>query len=86
MAISTPSITIRPPALSRIRNKAKAKDDLPAPVRPTIPICRKEHNSKIQQINKLIIKPDFFYTVVCKSLLVEHSVKKCSTATRQLHK
>ena len=39
-AISTPSITIFPPALSRIRNKAKAKEDLPAPVRPTMPICR----------------------------------------------
>ena len=38
-AISKPSIRIRPPALSRIRNKAKVRVDLPAPVRPTIPTC-----------------------------------------------
>jgi len=37
LAISTPSTMIRPPALSRIRNKAKVSVDLPAPVRPTIP-------------------------------------------------
>lgn len=39
VAISTPSITIRPPALSRMRNNAEVSVDLPAPVRPTIPIC-----------------------------------------------
>ena len=37
LAISTPSTMIRPPALSRIRNKAKVSVDFPAPVRPTIP-------------------------------------------------
>ena len=39
VAMSTPSIVILPPARSRIRNKARAKDDLPAPVRPTMPTC-----------------------------------------------
>ena len=63
MAISTPSMTIRPPALSRIRNKAKAKDDLPAPVRPTMPICREENNKKIQQIKEIMIKMDFCYSM-----------------------
>ena len=66
MAISTPSIRIRPPALSRIRNKAKAKDDFPAPVRPTIPICPRENSySKLQQMNEHKMKTDFCYTVVC---------------------
>lgn len=39
LEISIPSIRIRPPALSRIRNNAKVRVDLPAPVRPTIPTC-----------------------------------------------
>ena len=38
LEMSMPSITIFPPALSRIRNKAKVSVDLPAPVRPTMPI------------------------------------------------
>ena len=38
LEISTPSITMEPPADSMIRNKARVKEDLPAPVRPTIPI------------------------------------------------
>ena len=46
VAISIPSIKILPPALSRMRNKAKVRDDLPAPVRPTIPIC---WNDKIER-------------------------------------
>ena len=46
VAISIPSIKILPPALSRMRNKAKVRDDLPAPVRPTIPIC---WNGKIER-------------------------------------
>jgi hypothetical protein len=33
----TPSIRMVPPAGSSMRNIAKASDDLPAPVRPTIP-------------------------------------------------
>ena len=57
MAISTPSIRIRPPALSRIRNKAKAKEDLPAPVRPTMPTCREENNSfkRAYDLNKFLL-------------------------------
>lgn len=39
VAMSTPSMVIFPPALSRIRNKANVNDDFPAPVRPTMPIC-----------------------------------------------
>ena len=42
VAISIPSIKILPPALSRMRNKAKVRDDFPAPVRPTTPICKKK--------------------------------------------
>jgi len=37
-AIFIPSIDILPQAASMIRNKASVMDDLPAPVRPTIPI------------------------------------------------
>ena len=36
-AISTPSMRIEPSAASIIRNRAKVKDDFPAPVLPTIP-------------------------------------------------
>ena len=35
--ISKPSISILPPEASSMRNKASAIEDLPAPVRPTIP-------------------------------------------------
>ena len=35
--MSMPSIFIVPSAASIIRNRAKVKEDLPAPVRPTIP-------------------------------------------------
>ena len=52
VAISTPSIRIRPPAPSRIRNKAKAREDLPAPVRPTMPTCQEENNSHKNTANK----------------------------------
>ena len=45
VAISTPSIRILPPALSRMRNNAKVSDDLPAPVLPTIPICRNQREN-----------------------------------------
>ena len=38
-AISTPSITILPADGSMIRNRPRVRDDLPAPVRPTIPTC-----------------------------------------------
>ena len=40
LEISTPSMTIFPPADSRIRNRATVRLDLPAPVRPKIPIWR----------------------------------------------
>ena len=33
-----PSMEMYPPAASMMRNKARARDDLPAPVLPTIPI------------------------------------------------
>ena len=36
--MSTSSMLMLPPALSRIRNKAKVNEDFPAPVLPTIPI------------------------------------------------
>ena len=48
VAISTPSITILPPALSRIRNNAKAREDLPAPVRPTMPIYEIQGHQSLQ--------------------------------------
>ena len=54
VAISTPSMTILPPDFSRIRNNAKAKDDFPAPVRPTMPICR-AFNKAIFVTEKMII-------------------------------
>lgn len=37
-AMSMPSIIIDPAAASTIRNKLRAKEDFPDPVRPTIPI------------------------------------------------
>jgi len=36
-AMFTPSIVILPSAASIILNKARVRDDLPAPVRPTMP-------------------------------------------------
>ena len=78
MAISTPSMRIRPPALSRIRNKAKANDDLPAPVRPTMPICREENNGKMQQINELMIKTALCYYI--HSGLQRHACKTSAHA------
>ena len=54
VAISTPSMTILPPDLSRIQNKAKAKDDFPALVRPTMPICR-AFNKAIFVTGKMMI-------------------------------
>ena len=36
-AMFCPSITMDPPAASMIRNRDKVRDDLPAPVRPTMP-------------------------------------------------
>ena len=48
VAISTPSMTILPPDLSRIRNKAKAKNDFPALVRPTMPIYSSIEESNIR--------------------------------------
>lgn len=41
-AILIPSIIISPTAASLIRNKPKVREDFPAPVLPTIPICREE--------------------------------------------
>ena len=46
-----PSITILPPALSRIRNKAKVRDDLPAPVRPTMPICQIQYTVSVHKLH-----------------------------------
>ena len=37
--MSMPSISMNPPADSMILNNARVSDDLPAPVRPTIPTC-----------------------------------------------
>ena len=36
-AMSTPSMKMAPPAASMIRNRPTVSEDLPAPVRPTIP-------------------------------------------------
>jgi hypothetical protein len=45
-AIFMPSISMHPPAASRMRNSDSAIDDFPAPVRPTIPIYNQdEYNS-----------------------------------------
>lgn len=41
-AMLIPSIIISPSAASLIRNKPKVREDFPAPVLPTIPICWKE--------------------------------------------
>lgn len=38
LAMSSPSMYIEPPAASRMRNRQRVRDDLPAPVRPTTPI------------------------------------------------
>ena len=38
LEISVLSMVIRPSAASIIRNSANVREDLPAPVRPTIPI------------------------------------------------
>ena len=39
-AISTPSMMIWPPAASRILKRLFVRDDFPAPVLPTTPICK----------------------------------------------
>lgn len=39
LATLRPSIRISPSAASRMRNRQRVMDDLPAPVRPTIPTC-----------------------------------------------
>ena len=44
-AMTRPSITMLPTAASIIRKSANDRDDLPAPVLPTIPICN--HITKI---------------------------------------
>ena len=59
VAISIPSIKILPPALSRMRNKAKVREDFPAPVRPTIPIC---WNDKIESNVKAYLETVFLCT------------------------
>jgi hypothetical protein len=38
-ATLSPSMTISPSAASRIRNRQRVMEDLPAPVRPTMPTC-----------------------------------------------
>lgn len=45
LPISTSSMIIFPIAGSMILNRAKVKDDFPAPVRPTIPTCNKQYNT-----------------------------------------
>ena len=42
------------PGLSRIRNKAKAREGFPAPFRPTMPICRAS-NKAIFVTKKIMI-------------------------------
>ena len=49
LEISISSMTILPPADSRIRNKARVRLDLPAPVRPTIPILREKNEISLEQ-------------------------------------
>lgn len=39
-AISTPSMMIWPPEASRILKRLLVRDDFPAPVLPTTPICK----------------------------------------------
>ena len=41
--ILTPSTVMMPPAGSMRRNRPIVREDLPAPVRPTIPTCRNEN-------------------------------------------
>ena len=52
--MSHPSMRIEPFAGSMMRNRARVSDDLPAPVRPTIPTFRdmcKNNNNRIKAIS-----------------------------------
>ena len=78
MAISTPSMRIRPPALSRIRNKAKANEDLPAPVRPTMPICREENNRSTA--NKRAYDQNIILTTLRRDIQCEKFIEDASVS------
>lgn len=53
-AIFTPSITILPSAPSIRRNSDRAREDLPAPVLPTMPICQSNKNGWDNEHNIVI--------------------------------
>ena len=77
-SIGTPSITIRPPVDSSIRNSDNVIDDLPAPVRPTMPTCNmcNEHNSDIiREDLKMVNK----YPHKCNQVL--HFSMGCATVS-----
>lgn len=57
--ISTPSMSIFPPAASTIRNKLNVSEDLPAPVRPTIPTYTKQFHVPYFTIN-FYLEPTFW--------------------------
>lgn len=52
--MSSPSTTILPADGSIMRNSASASDDLPAPVRPTMPICQLMSNQSAQEKGLLL--------------------------------
>ncbi len=56
------SMKIEPPADSMILNRARVSDDLPAPVRPTIPTYTRERDS----MNLLSVYTDVLLEEFCK--------------------
>ena len=50
--MSWPSMRMEPSAASMIRNRAKVREDLPAPVRPTIPTWE-EGTEQLTQCTKM---------------------------------
>ena len=56
------SMRMEPPADSMIRNRARVSDDLPAPVRPTIPTCNQQgvHCSIVVGLLTNLCTPRYF--------------------------
>ena len=69
--MSTPSMTIFPADGSMIRNKPRVRDDLPAPVRPTMPTC--------QQANITTTLSYLTITHLLQKMYQKNGARFCST-------
>ena len=54
-AMSSPSMIIFPWVASMMRNKARVREDFPAPVRPTMPIWESNRETKILNISDRLL-------------------------------